>query len=566
MNDDLVTDRIADAEAVGTYVEAGLSVRAICEASGWQRWRAERAVELHRILRAIKDPPGQRIAAPEAEEPGGIGSYPFEESFRSRHILERVVPPSSRIRRFLIPHADPNAAPENFFPNLLAYTAHMNAELAIGCRGTKLKSYASELRPYLCPDRVRLSDSCLLIGDTRMNSAAKDPLKDFLTKNGGGHVIVPHPRVALRSIPRMSCDPARYVVSTGSVTAPSYSDTQAGHDALFHHVAGALVVEIDVDGVAFFRHITADREGSFQDLDCVVRDGVVHTGQRIAGVVWGDIHLAAMSRAIGLSSFGWDVAEKRSTGAFNLLDWLRPSWQLMADGLDFPSRHRLAIKSSTEMARMYFLGRGDVRQEVKDAADFYNACVRPWSDLKLTEDNHGRKFVDWVDGDRRRDPLPQNAGYAAALFAKKMEMIEAAGDDFRAYQIVEAALRDEGMDAAVGVIYRGQSFAPGGVEVSIHSHKGINGASGNPSHYRGFGRKVTLTHPHTPIIDAGMISAGTCAEIPEVWNPDSTTHANAHVLHYATGKRCLLLMTADGRFRATGRAGYSSSSTGYALG
>lgn len=551
--DDFAIDRIADAEAVGVHVEAGLSVRAICETTGWQRWRAERAVELYRILRTLRAPPGQRAVTPEAEEPGGIGSYPFEESFRSRHILERVVPQSSRIRRFIFTHADPAAAPENLFPNLLAYSEHLNAELVIGCRRRKLKFYPSDLQPYLCPDRVRISPSCLFIGDTGMSSTAKDPVARYSTKNGGDHVIVPHPRVALKSIPRMSCHPARYAVSTGSATVPSYSDTETGQDALFHHVAGALVVEVDTDGECFFRHVIADRDGSFQDLDCIVKDGVVLTGQRIDGVVWGDIHLAAMSRPIGLSSFGWDVEEKRATGAFNLLDWLRPSWQLMADGLDFPSRHRLAIESSTEMARMYFLGRGDVRQEVRDAADFYNACVRPWSDLRLTEDNHGAKFVKWIDGDRRKDPLPQNGGYAGYLFSKKTEMIEADPLGFRAYQIVEAALRDEGMSGAVEVIYRGQSFAPGGIEVSIHSHKGINGASGNPSHYRGFGKKVTLTHPHTPIIDSGMVSAGTCAEIPEVWNPDSTTHANAHVLHYGTGKRCLLTMTPDGRFRATGR-------------
>lgn len=39
---------------------------------------------------------------------------------------------------------------------------------------------------------------------------------------------------------------------------------------------GALVIEIDVDGEVFMRHVAADDTGSFQDLDVFVENGECH--------------------------------------------------------------------------------------------------------------------------------------------------------------------------------------------------------------------------------------------------------------------------------------------------
>lgn len=132
-------------------------------------------------------------------------------------------------------------------------------------------------------------------------------------------------------------------------------------------------------------------------------------------------------------------------------------------------------------------------------------------------------------------------------------MIEADPGGFRDYQVVEMALREAGLADDVSFKHRSHSLAPRGVETAVHSHKGVNGSPGSPSQFRNFGTKATIHHPHTPLIDQGLYSVGTCAEIPEAWDPDATTHAHAHVIHYANGKRCLLPLAADGRYEATGQ-------------
>lgn len=535
-------DTADDAAAIKTLREQGTTIHGIIAAMGpdWSYRRVQQAAKY------LAD------NGPVSLPTNSVESYEVRPSARSRHIIERnadLAP--GRIHRFLVSYADP-ASPDTWFENLCAYAVHIGADLLLGGKHKQLKHYSDELRPYVVTDRIRLSDSLLFIGDPGLGSTTGNPLDKFITANHGQHIVIPSPRVSLKSIPRMSCFPARYAMSTGAVTVPEYDRNAAGQSALFHHTAAALLVEIDTDGEAFFRQIIAAPDGSFQDMDTVVADGRVTEGNRVHGIVWADVHHDVMNHAVGLSSFGYDRAARRYTGCENLLDTLAPEWQVMADVLNFSHRHRHVRGNSTELARQHYLGQGDVYKEVYDTARFINLCRRDWSSISLIEDNHGAKFADWVDQDNRKDPLPRNARYWAHMFERKMAMLEADPKGYRAFQIVEAALREAGLAEDVGMVYRGESFAPGGVETAVHSHKGINGSPGNPSQFRGFGTRITITHPHTPMIDQGMMSVGTCADIPEAWDPDSTTHAHAHGIHYGNGKRCLLTMAADGRWRAVG--------------
>lgn len=540
-------DGEADASLIRPLREKGLGLHAARAILGWSYRRAQQAA-LVADGKAESKPPEKPPAMPKT-----LPEMEAKPSPRSRHITERDAGlERGAVHRFLVGWAGPQRPDETWLENLFSYAEHIGAQLFFGGQDSQRKHYSAEILPFLCTDRVRLSDSLLFIGDPGHGANGGSPIEKYLTMNQGQHVIAPGPRVGLRSIPRMSCFPARYAMSTGAVTAPDYSSTAAGQQALWHHTAAALLVEIDSDGEAFFRQVIAAHDGSFQDMDRFVRDGRVSTGRRVDGIVWGDIHYDVMSRPIGLASFGFDRVSREYVGGRNLLDTLFPEWQVMADPLNFTWRHRYVKDSSTERARQWHLGAGDVRKEVEETAAFINLCRRDWSRIVLVEDNHGRKFSDWVDQDNRRDPLPANARYWALMFARKMKLIEQDPKGYREFRIVEEALRVAGMAKDVRVAYRGESFAPHGVETAIHSHKGINGSPGSPSQFRNFGSRITVTHPHTPLIDQGLYCAGTCASVPEAWDPDATTHANAHVIHYSNGKRCLLTMAADGRYEAVG--------------
>jgi hypothetical protein len=55
--------------------------------------------------------------------------------------------------------------------------------------------------------------------------------------------------------------------TTGACTLRNYINRKAGQVATFHHVFGALYVEVAEDGKWFVRQIMADDSGAFYDLD-----------------------------------------------------------------------------------------------------------------------------------------------------------------------------------------------------------------------------------------------------------------------------------------------------------
>ncbi|MEG7603125.1 hypothetical protein, partial [Listeria monocytogenes] len=78
--------------------------------------------------------------------------------------------------------------------------------------------------------------------------------------------VFPHPRVALQSIATMFSHPAKQIMTTGTLSKPNYTPTKAGLKSEFHHIVGALLVEVDGCGNIFCRHLIADALGGFQDL------------------------------------------------------------------------------------------------------------------------------------------------------------------------------------------------------------------------------------------------------------------------------------------------------------
>ena len=59
--------------------------------------------------------------------------------------------------------------------------------------------------------------------------------------------------------------------------------------------------------------------------------------------------------------------------------------------------------------------------------------------------------------------------------------------------------------------------------------------------------KVTKGHDHTPCIMDGVYSAGVTAQLDHGYNLLPSTWMNAHVVQYADGKRCIIIIM-NGRY------------------
>jgi hypothetical protein len=209
-------------------------------------------------------------------------------------------------RRYVITSAQNNTdVHQGFWASLQQYARAQRAEILVSrfsynktgwgqphqvTKGSEELFYDPAVLPHICDERVRLADDLVLCGELDILPTAADPLSGLDNYGKGASIIVPHAKVALKSLPRLKGAPFRHNFTTGACTLRSYIDRKAGQKAAFHHVYGALVVEIDRDGDWFVRQIMASEEdGSFYDLtNYYTPDGVF--ASEVEAVNWGDIH------------------------------------------------------------------------------------------------------------------------------------------------------------------------------------------------------------------------------------------------------------------------------------
>lgn len=548
-------DYASDAREIADLVAEGLTIRGVCRKIGWTFHRTRKA--FHHLAAQSENQFSRDKTEIEGEEKA---EKPKRKPPRISHIpvVDADLAPGV-VHRFLITGAqDDTPVFEPFLRNLEAFAEHIGAHIFVGGytyqlglfedHAAEANVYDHRLAQYLCHDRVQLTQDCLYLGSANVLPTTANPLNGWTTANRGGHVIIPHSRIALESIPRMAYQPPRYATTTGTVTQPNYTPRAAGQKSLFHHTYGALVVEIDVDGEIFLRHVIADDAGAFQDLDVFVENGRVHTGRRVQAITWGDIHFEQMDATVAMASWGYDLTAGAVTCYDNILDGLEPEFQFLHDTLDFRRRNHHSIKDPHERARVRRATNDNVESEVREAATFVNAVRRYWCRTVVVESNHDAALARWLkDPEGAADS--ENAYYWHELNWSWHRAIRAGDESFN---VVAEALARAGLPGDVEFVPSGGSYTIAGVECGLHGDLGVGGSRGSPNQYRRLGPKVTSGHTHTPKIVDGVYVAGVSAMLDQGYNRGPTTWAHAHVVLYHSGKRALLCLSSDGRFRAMG--------------
>jgi hypothetical protein len=463
------------------------------------------------------------------------------------------------VHRFLVSSAqDDTPVHADFLRNMEAYAGYLGASILIGGHTYQLGLYedhAAEanvydplLAPYLCHERVQLTPSVLYLGSANILPTTANPLAGWLTQNHGNHVIVPHSRIALQSIPRLKGQDPRFAVSTGTVTMPNYTARAAGQKSIFHHTYGFLVVEVDVDGEVFMRPVSASDDGSFQDLNTVVQDGVCFGDQRVRAITWGDIHHEQLDPVIAAASFGYDTKTKTILDNVNILDGLQPEVQFFHDTLDFRRRNHHNLADPHVMALVTVAGSENVEAEVQEASDFIAACTREWCATVMVESNHDNALSRWLKNPDGAADV-ENAYFWHELNAAWHKAIRAGNASFNA---VEYAMRRADLPDSVEFVAAGQGYQVDDVECGLHGDLGISGSRGSPNQFKRFGVRTSTGHTHTPSISEGAYVAGVSARLDQGYNKGPTTWAHAHIVQYHNQKRTILLMSSDGRCQAMG--------------
>lgn len=408
--------------------------------------------------------------------------------------------------------------------------------------------WPAQIKKYMRGERLRMNNLVDFCGEMNTLPTAVSPLSGFETYTRDKWGIFPHAKIELRSVPTMKAHPAKQIMTTGAITLPNYVPKKAGLKASFHHVFGAVIVELDPEGRFFCRHLIGDDDdGSFYDLDRFIFDGEVTEHHRAKSLTPGDIHVEQIDPQVARVTFGmypsnlrniegdrvWNFAPEPS-----LIDFLQPEYLFIHDVCDFRRRNHHNIGDPHDRFLLHVDKRESVEGELAEVAMFLSALQDPDREVVVVDSNHDQALLKWLKtADYRNDP-------ANARFFLQCQLASylAMENGIKRFSIFEWVMKNafDYKCEDVRFLIEDDSFVVGGVENANHGHTGANGSRGSIKQFARMAAKTTIGHSHAAGITDGSMQTGTSSLMDMGYNRGASSWSWSHALQYQSGKRTLL--------------------------
>lgn len=436
---------------------------------------------------------------------------------------------------------------DNFWASLMALVEDRQAQLHIsrftynkqrfGKNSVKPGSYDDSdseeiwfdprIAPYVSDEQIQIAEDLIWCGELNIIPTRADPISGFENYGRGDSVIIPHTRMAMKSVPVMKHSCFRFCYTTGTVTARNYIEKAAGQKASLHHVYGALLVEVDDDGEWWSRQINSDEEGTIYDLtDMFTCDGSVHRALPVEAITHGDLHGNKIDQDV-LSSM---------TRIGGIIDYLRPRHQIFHDTVDFQPRNHHNINDPHFRHQMSAEGIESVKEEFDFTAGVLTQFMRTYSQQWLVTSNHDQAIECWLKNtDGFHDPVNHMFWLEMNLYCANRRKEGLLPKPFA--EAIGTALRRDRQH--FHVIHEDDSLIIAGIENGLHGHLGPNGARGNPKNLRSVG-KANTGHTHSAGIVDGVYTAGVFANLDMGYNKGMSSWSHSFIVTYPNGKRTIL--------------------------
>ncbi|MEL7513679.1 MAG: hypothetical protein AAGK03_03630 [Pseudomonadota bacterium] len=460
------------------------------------------------------------------------------------------------VRRWLVTSAqDDTDIHPRFWSNLQAYAAQIGAQIVVGGftyqtvrhtdRMTLTKTFRREVRPYLRFEPMELGP-VLFCADMNTLPTAVRPLSGLLSYSRGRDAIFPHAKLAYQTAPAPKGDHVPSLMTTGAVTVPNYIEKKAGKKAEFHHILGATLVEVNDSGSAWCRQISATPDGSFQDLDRVVRSGRMSRGNRIEAVTFGDLHVPTVGDEVAAHLWG--------RRADSLVEMLRPRYAFLHDLLAIEAYSRHVDGDPFHRAHMVKSGQSGMAAQLLAGAQAVREIERDFCQPVVVYSNHDDRLLQWT----KRQPDRNDVENIAYWHRCNLAFYDALAAEDDAFDLFRWALRDADPRQleGIGFVPRGGTFpicqdtGGGGIESGLHGDEGPNGGRGSAASFARMARRITVGHTHSPEIHDGVYVAGITGDLDQGYNTGPGSWKRAHVLTYPNGKRTIVTQDAEGRWCA----------------
>lgn len=389
--------------------------------------------------------------------------------------------------------------------------------------------WAGEVYPHLAPQRYKVNKNLQIYGNINVQPTAINPLTGFDAFVGASSAIFGHPKIQLRTIATDSRQ-SKVLVTTGACTIPHYTRSAAGAKGAFHHVTGAIVLEVDSD-LFHCRHLNACKDGSFIDLDTQYLPDRIRPASRPLALVLGDIHAA-------------QIDEQVLDASQDLIKCLRPRRLVVHDLLDFNVRNHHTIDNfKTRYKRRRGILEDRVDTELKHTCRLVDNLAPKDSKIVIVRSNHDEAFERWLNtADPRKDP--HNARLFYSTWAEILHWYDTTGHWPSALEVV---YRRHGKRKPQ-FLSREDTYMVGGVALGFHGDKGANGSNPSMTSYANTGVKTVIGHAHSPEIKHGCYRVGVTGKLQQGYNQKPSSWLHTHCVVYANGKRTLISII-EGRWR-----------------
>lgn len=523
-------------ETLAVYESNGGNVRATAVALGVSRSTVRRRVSK---TGSLKDKP---LAA------GSIEGVKAER---------RKLPPIGEVRRYILTSAQNNTyVHESAWENLTALASHYSAEILVGTytynqnrygqlsvkRGKdkmpeKALWYDPRILPFIADRRIELAKGLVWCGEMNILPTAVNPLAGLESYTGRASAIFPHAKLAMRSIATMQGEGVKLNYTTGTVTQRNYIQKREGVIAEFHHIYGALLVEVNSDGNWWVRQLNEDEKGAIQDLDVIAQNGQVSVGNKIESITWGDLHSTWIDGRVQHASW-------------NMLDTLHPKLQFFHDLLEGASINHHESNNPHAKFRTWLRGLHRVEAEIDLTIATFNSYQRDFAKSVVAYSNHDDPWLKgWLrEYDYRKDPANTE------LFLRMQSYMYAElrkGKMPRDINLLEWVMRDRGFKGNTKFLLPDESFLTCGkkIENGMHGHLGPAGRWGSPDNLSKMARKANTAHTHSAGIYNGLYVAGTSTKLRWDYTKGPSNWTHSHILTYPNGKRTIITIY-NGAWRA----------------
>lgn len=379
--------------------------------------------------------------------------------------------------------------------------------------GGKDDYWHKDVETYLIANKHSLNKRLTVLANVKTQPTASMPLSGMEGLTGSESSVIGHPRQHMITLPVLEGYPKKVMLSTGSVTIPNASDSKAGAKAVFNHTYGFVIVEILDDTTFYIRHVSAQSNGTFYDLDYRVENGVVQGAiDSVDAIVLGDLHLGKHD----------DSALQAS---YEMLERFNPRNVILHDLCDSTSISHHEAGNPFSQLKKERDGSNSVEKEIALSLGFLDSVLK-YNPVVVTSnhDGHLDKWLNTVDW--RKEPGNK---YTYLTYAK----LKADGEmpnGILAYEV------NKKFGNRVKCLDENTSFKVRGVELSQHGHKGASGSKGSPGQFKRLSTRIVTAHSHSPRKEDGWNCVGTLTSYRIGYNQGLSAWLHSNIIIHKNGK------------------------------